>query len=156
LRALAIPAVAASFAALDVDQRRSPAGRAQVHRRLRRIMAVRVGAAMVRRLRCQRSCHWSRLWVIFVDAALYMRFQRLGDRVGDRFHAVDAKADRAGPADALQVLDQQLNFVAMVAVAEEQGADASQRFRHGEHVGACLAYVQEDLARNAVEVVDRN
>ena len=61
-----------------------------------------------------------------------MQFQRFGHRVGDGLDAVRAEADRAGAADAFQMLDQQLHFVAVVAVTKEQGADAAERFGHRE------------------------
>ncbi|MNV70058.1 hypothetical protein D3C71_1629990 [compost metagenome] len=94
--------------------------------------------------------------MLLMCIVLHMGLKRLRHRVGDGLDAVRAEANGAGAADALEMLDQQLHLLAVVAIPEEQRADAAERFRHGEHVRASFADIQEDFSRRAVQVVDRD
>lgn len=85
-----------------------------------------------------------------------MRLQCLGNRVRDRLHPVRAEADCARAADSLEMLDQKLDLMPVVAITEEQRAYSPERLRHGEYIRAGLADVEEDFTRRAVHVVDRD
>src|SRR4051794_22551144 len=81
-------------------------------------------------------------------------FERLRDSICDGLNTVRSEADSAGSANALEMLHEKLDLVAMIAVTQEQRANASECFRHSEYVGASFTYVQEDFSWSAVDVVN--
>lgn len=131
-RTLTVPAVTARLASLNVNQGCPAAGWAQIQRHgaaacVRAVAAIPCGcrctslACISRR---HRGCNRCRIMVMIrLRVVRHVRFQRLRYGVGNGFHAVRTEADRAGAADALEVLDQQLHLIAVVPVPEEQGAD---------------------------------
>ena len=73
--------------------------------------------------------------------------KRLSNSISDGFDPVNTEADGAGSANAFQVLNEQLHFIAVIAITQEQGADAAKCFGHSEYIGAGFSDVQEDLTR---------
>ncbi|MNJ63971.1 hypothetical protein D3C77_599020 [compost metagenome] len=77
--------------------------------------------------------YWS--WImIIVRPMLHMSFQCFSDGICNRFYTIWTEADGAGTANALQMLDQQLNLLSMIPITQEQGAYAAKCFCHGEDV----------------------
>ncbi|MNV86095.1 hypothetical protein D3C71_1801010 [compost metagenome] len=83
-----------------------------------------------------------------------MLLERFRHRIRDRLNAVAAETNGARAANAFQVLHEQLHFIPMIAITQEQGAHAAECFGHCKDVRSRFTYVKENLARRAVHIIN--